>query len=96
MIEITEAIRASQEEAVRKDRHCRQIISSVIAHFDEPGIRISGKLNWLNIVGTETFTYYIPHPKRRSIAFNAIGILTNFEGRAVHDGYSSYFSYSCV
>ncbi|HEB11693.1 MAG TPA: hypothetical protein ENI06_10830 [Spirochaetales bacterium] len=77
------------------ERIKEQIVSSAIVHFDETGMRISGKLNWLHVPGIETLAYYIPHEKRGSIAFDEIGILHYFEGRAIHDRWSSYFNYSC-
>lgn len=58
-------------------------------------MRIFSKLNWLHVASTETLTYYMSHPKQGSIAFDEIGILPYFEGRAIHDGWSSYFNYSC-
>ncbi len=71
------------------------IIDSPIAHFDETGMRICAKLHWLHVAATEELTYYLPHRKRGGIAFDDIGILSLFEGRAIHDGWSSYFNYSC-
>jgi transposase len=58
-------------------------------------MRIEGKLHWLHVAGTEKATYYMPHGNRGGQAIEAIGILPSFHGRAVHDGWSSYFNYGC-
>lgn len=65
------------------------------AHFDETGQRIGGKLNWLHVTSTSRLTYYKSHSKRGKTALEAIGILSAFTGRAVHDGWSAYRNYAC-
>jgi len=66
-----------------------------VVRFDESGARVMGKLHWFHVSCNERLTYYAVHARRGKIAMNAIGILPNFKGRAIHDDLPSYFQYGC-
>lgn len=71
----------------------RALLESPVVHFDESGLRVDGRGQWLHVASTETLTYYAVDTHRGRQALAAINILPEFHGTAVHDGYSSYWRY---
>ena len=63
-----------------------------LAHFDESGLRVEGRLQWLHVASTEHHTHLFLHEKRGKDALDSsASILREFSGIAVHDCWSPYF-----
>jgi transposase len=76
------------------DEQLRRLLSKApVVNFDETGARIAGRLGWVHSASTETLTRYTMHPKRGTEAIDAAGVLGDFEGVAVHDGWRAYATY---
>ena len=66
---------------------------AAVAHFDETGLEVKGKLNWLHVACTETLTHYGWATQRGPLGADSIGILPSFKGTGIHDGLETYWSY---
>lgn len=86
--EANQAVETGSEPAL--DAIYEQLSQAEVAHFDESGLRVAGKTQWLHVASTEELTWYQVHPKRGQEAMTDIGILPTFSGRAVHDHWPSY------
>jgi transposase len=72
------------------------LVHAGVAHADESGMRVAGKLHWLHVLSTAKLTAYWIHPKRGQEALEAIGLLRQFNGILVHDHWSAYAVYGCL
>jgi hypothetical protein len=70
-----------------------QLVGAEVAHFDETGGRIDGRLSWIHSASTDTLTLLTAHRKRGIDAMNDAGVLPTFSGVAVHDGWAPYRSF---
>ncbi|MCB0174322.1 MAG: IS66 family transposase [Anaerolineae bacterium] len=71
----------------------QQLLTAHVAHFDESGLRVEGQLHWLHVVSTPELTLYHVHRKRGQAGMAAGGVLSEFQGGAVHDHWPSYLKF---
>jgi transposase len=70
-----------------------QLARAEVAHFDETGARVAGRLHWVHSASTALLSWFVVHPKRGVVAMDAAGVLPGFRGVAVHDCWSPYWRY---
>ena len=87
---VTMLARGAERVAAIEHQIKAAIIAAPVAHFDETGLRVCGKLNWLHVASTGQLTSYAVDERRGTLAHERIGILPHFRGVATHDAYRSY------
>ena len=68
------------------------LLGSPVLHVDETGINVRGVLHWAHIALSGVAATCLLHPKRGTVAINAMDILPNYTGIAVHDHWKPYES----
>ncbi len=71
------------------------LTTAEVIHQDESGLYVAGKRHWMHVTCTPTLTHYHVDQSRGQAALEAIGILPQFTGISIHDGWASYFLYDC-
>ena len=70
-----------------------QLKAAAVCHFDETGLRVDGKLQWLHVASNEDYTHLFVHPKRGQDALlSARSIFGDCLNWTVHDCWASYFT----
>lgn len=73
-----------------------QLTVSTIVHFDETGTRVNGKTLWVHNASNANYTYLTVEDKRGHEGITSSGVLSHFNGIAVHDCWASYWKYDTV
>jgi transposase len=73
-----------------------RITKAAVAHFDETGLRVAGKLHWMHSASTPTDVLLSVHPRRGTQGMDAAGVLPAFTGIAVHDAWAPYDTYKKI
>lgn len=72
------------------------IISAPVINCDETGMYVNGKRWWEHSCSTDLFTYYYCHEGRGYEAIKDGGVLPGYKGRAIHDGWPSYYKFDIL
>ena len=64
-----------------------------VAHADETGFRVAGKLAWVHSVSSGKYALITVHPKRGRQAMDAAGVIPALGGVLVHDAWAPYDTY---
>jgi transposase len=85
--------RAHEGLAGFEDQVKDHLAAAPVAHADESGVRVGGKLHWLHVMCTHLVTFYGIHTQRGRIAMDDLGVLPAFTGTLVTDALASYTIY---
>jgi transposase len=69
----------------------RQLQAAAVAHLDETGAHVNGKLRWVHGTATKHLTLLGIDDHRGTEGIKALGVMEEFTGVAIHDAWSSYW-----
>ncbi len=88
---IQRAARVTSTKLIRCEQRIKAAIREAdVIGVDETGLRVAGDNNWIHVARTEHLTHYGYDTRRGLHAMNEIGILPQFKGTLVRDGFPSY------
>lgn len=74
----------------------KNLIKANVLNVDETGMRVNGKLNWVNIFTSDQYTLFEHSQKRGAHCNDEDGILACYTGILVHDHFKSYYKNKVV
>ena len=69
------------------------LLKSSILHVDETGMRVAGQTQWVHVASNSRYTLISVHKKRGKEGSETGGILADYVGTIVHDGWKPYFGF---
>jgi transposase len=91
---IQRAARVASGKLVNTEQRIKAAIrNSEVIGVDETGLRVAGQGGYVHVARTEGLTHYAYDARRGKAAMDEIGILPQFRGTLVRDGYLSYSRY---
>ena len=70
----------------------RQLQKAEVAHLDETGAHVNGKLKWVHGAATDRLALLGIADHRGNEGMKVLGVAEGFTGIAIHDSWSSYWS----
>ena len=71
----------------------QNLLKSAILHVDETGMRVAGRTQWVHVASNSKYTLVSVHKKRGKEGSEIGGILADYAGTVVHDGWKPYFGF---
>lgn len=65
-----------------------------VVHADETGTHVGLAKRWVHTLSTNLLTLLVVHPKRGIEALEDIGVLADYRGTIVHDGWAPYEAFA--
>ncbi|HUP70675.1 MAG TPA: IS66 family transposase [Acidimicrobiales bacterium] len=68
----------------------QRLANEPVVHADETGTRVGVTKAWVHTLASNLLTLLVVHPKRGVEALEDIGVLADYTGTVVHDGWAPY------